>query len=240
MARGMPELRDLGRPTRPDAGNRNELLLRRRKNVEESSEPAEQYSRGCGGDTRCRCQSLLGGREQLAAARSLSINGSVTCRCSLAARQDAQNPVRGIAGVLAPADGDPEIGDRENQSSHRFGRKTAVIQRQTFDQEVRPAGSVAKLPDLRPETPFGNRLMEVWNALAFDQGDVIEAVVPGGEPTLINLCPEPDQFAGDTGCPLVNIDDHTHLSTLPRQMRRNPRDAEKKASLLAISQSEMA
>ena len=228
MASGTGERCDLGGSTRSNAGDLQKLGLLGRKDVQKGPESCEESASSHGRDTWCSRQCLLGRREPLAAARALSIDGSVTCRCFITAREDAQNPVRRIAGVLAPADGYSEIGNRHNQSPHRFRGKTPVIQRQAFDQEVRPTGRMAKLPDLRPEAPFYNRLMEIWNALAFDQGDVIETVVTRGEPALVHVRPESDQFKSDPRWSLVNIHGHAHDPMLTRQLCRHARQTETK------------
>ena len=153
---------------------------------------------------------------------------------------DSLEPACRIIRVFGPTDRHAEIGDSYQQSADSFVGQAAVVDRPAFDEEVRPRGCVAQLSDLRPEAASVHRLMKVSDGLAFDRGAVVEPVVARGQHTHFDVQPEANQPGWYAGFPLVNIGSNTHSLMLARIMRQHTPDREKKASLLAISQGEMA
>ncbi len=239
MASARSERCYLGSPNWSDAGKRRELGVRRREDAQERPESGEQRSCRGGGDTRCRRECLLGRRDLVGAIRPLSVDGPITTWREFPAQGDPTDPSCRIVNVFTPAHRYAEIGHSDHEPSYRFGRHASAVERSAFDQEIRPAGRPAQLPDLRPEPALIHRLMEVRNGLAFDQRKVAEAVIAGLERTLLDVHPEPPQFCSDPRVPLVDVSKQPHAMTVPWQLRHDSRHIEKKPPL-AISQGEMA
>ncbi len=240
IARGMPELRDLGRPTRPNARDQSELRMRRRENIDEGSKPGEESASGCCRDTRCSGQRFLGGRGSCNATRPLGVDRSVANRCRLATRGNPSQPVRRIIGVFGATDSHAEIGNRDQQPSDRVGAEATVVQRSALDQQIRPRRCSAQLPDLSPEAPAAHGEMQIADSFAFDYSRAVKDVVTRRQRTHVDVQTEAEQSGWYPRFPFVNIGRHVHRITLARQLKRHTPQTVKKAPLLAISQSEMA
>ena len=240
MASGARELCDLRGPAVSDAGNGRQFGVRSRENIEESSKPGEESPRAHGGDTRCSRQRLFGGGVSLSAARPLGIDGSISNGLRSATRGKPQKPAGRIVGVFSTTDRHAEIGHSDQQSANGFGGEAAVVERSAFDEEIWPRDGATQLSDLSPETAVVDRLMQISDGLELDRGGVAKVIVARRQRAHFHRESETNQLGRYSGFPLVNIGCHAHSPSLARKMSRDTRDMEKKASLLAISQGEMA
>ncbi len=113
------------------------------------------------------------------------------------ANGEAMEPQRGVARVLRADDRDPEVGDREQASPDGIRVPRAGVEVRAFDEEEREHRRIPDPTNLGPESPAGERAVQIGDRLPFDQHAAGDPVVAGRERLDHHLDAEPLKARGD-------------------------------------------